>query len=73
MKSIIALACLMVIAGAAVEARPKRSVVYSPVVATAPVVTSSVVHTAPVVASVPVVRTASVVHSHPTTVVSFSE
>lgn len=57
MKIIVSIACLLLVVGVAVDARPKRSVLLA-----SPVYT----------AAVPVVRTASVVHSHPTTVVSIA-
>lgn len=53
MKTIISIACLVLLVGALVEGRPKRSVII----------------TSPVVAASPLVAT-SVVHSHPSTVVS---
>lgn len=55
MKSFVCIAILLVCAAAAIEARPKRSIIVA-----APVVQ----------AAVPAVRQATVVQSHPTTVVS---
>lgn len=61
MKTIISIACLLVVACSVSpsEARLKRQAFYT---VGAPVAVAA--------AAVPVVKTASVVHSHPTTVVS---
>lgn len=60
MKTIISIACLVLLVGAVVEARPKRSIIVG-----APLVAS------PVVASVPVVHSHSVVQTNPSSVVSW--